>query len=86
MAILLGIITITVPITLFNTENNQNTLHDRNNNGFLPEGVDNTYEPTPTESDLKASPISFLKSIGLMVVPSFLIALGAFVLIRKKND
>ena len=84
-AILLGIITITVPITLFNVEENQNTIYDRNNgNGLLPEGVDNSLAPTTTEKDLVVSPISSLKSIGLMVVPSFLVALGVFVLIRKK--
>jgi hypothetical protein len=85
IAILLGTITITVPITLFNIKENQNTPYDRNNgNGFLPEGADNSLAPTTTEEDLVISPISSLKSIGLMIVPSFLVALGIFVLIRKK--
>lgn len=82
IAILLGIITITVPITLFNIKENENTLYDRNNNGFLPEGADST--PTTTEMDLVASPISSLGSIGLLVVPSLLIAIGVFALSRKK--
>lgn len=84
-AILLGIITIIVPITLFNIEDKENTLYDRTNeSGLLPSGIDNTIEPTPTEMDLAASPISSLGSIAILVVPSLLIALGFFVLSRKK--
>ncbi len=85
IAVLLGIITITVPITLLNIEENQNSLYDRNSgNEPPPEGVDNSFSPTTTEKDLVVTPISGLKSIGLMVVPSFFVALGVFVLFRKK--
>lgn len=84
LAILLGIITITAPITLFNIKDNQNTPYEEDNESrFLPEGVGNTLNQT-TNTNFVSSHFSILNSIGLLVVPSFLVALGVFVLIRKK--
>ncbi|MEJ2240876.1 MAG: hypothetical protein P8Y18_01855, partial [Candidatus Bathyarchaeota archaeon] len=85
LAILLGILTITVPIALFNIEDNENTIYDRSDGNELPpEGIDSSFEPAITEKDLVVSPISGLISIGILVVPSLLIAIGVFALSRKK--
>lgn len=51
----------------------------------VPEETNN-YQVTFTETDITSNLSSNLLSIGLMMIPSFAIALGVFVLLRKRTN
>ena len=62
----------------------QGPPNESNDNGISPEVSDETIEPTKNETHFLLDSASGLTSIGLMAIPSFLIALGIFALIRKR--
>ena len=107
IAILLGSVTMVVPLALLgpsnlipddkyiNTESGEETF-ERNDALSSPEAsaeqIDGTetYDKSPpeaakSESSLRGTDVaSDLSSIGLMAVPSFLVALGVFVYLKKR--
>ena len=107
IAILLGSVTMVVPLALLgpsnlipddkyiNTESGEETL-ERNGVLSIPEasaeqsGGTDTYdsspkEPAACESTLRGTDVaSDMSSIGLITVPSFLVALGVFVYLKKR--
>ena len=63
---------------------------ERNDSSDTPKVPPSSPEPVPSEtesadSDLgEVNALSGLSSIGLMIIPSFVIALGAFVYLRRR--
>ncbi|MHC3129541.1 MAG: hypothetical protein IBV52_05635 [Candidatus Bathyarchaeota archaeon] len=107
IAILLGSVTMVVPLALLgpsnlipddkyiNNESGEETF-ERNDVLASPDasaeqsGDTETYDISPTEATKSESTlgetdvVSDLSSIGLMAVPSFLVALGVFVYLKKR--
>lgn len=109
IAILLGSVTMVVPIALLGPSN---LIPDNNYTDTVPESGEETFErndvlaspdasaeqsgdtetydnsskePSACESTLSGTGVvSDLSSIGLMAVPSFLVALGVFVYLKKR--
>jgi hypothetical protein len=52
----------------------------------LQEPTEEAPEPALSETDLITDSLSTLSSIGLMIIPSFLIALGAFIYLKKRTS
>jgi len=107
IAILLGTLTIVLPITLIGPSdsipegqysiNSTDVGGDTQNRSYADEGTyegsdtwtspdltDNPPEPLTTEANLTNGIDARLTSIGLMIVPSFLMALGVFIYIRRR--
>jgi hypothetical protein len=84
LAILLGTITMVAPLALLGPEDPITDTEDtltvpeytvRNSEVEEPDNQDRSYDDSKT---------SDLSPIGLMTVPSFLVALGVFVYLRKR--
>jgi len=104
IAILLGTVTMVVPLALLGAggstqdhvlESGGETL-ERNDMLTTPEppanqsadteSYDYSVKPAAAESTLRETDVaSNLSSIGLITVPSFLVALGVFVYLRKRT-
>ncbi len=106
LAILLGTVTMVVPLTLlgtsesipegnytvrFNdTETSRQASDSLNGGKFESDNKSPTPEPTNPEAPqivlslTKTETASDLSTIGLMTIPSFLVALGVFVYLRKR--
>jgi hypothetical protein len=107
IAILLGTITIVLPITLLGPSdsihegqyniNSTDVGLDTQNRSYADEGsnegsdtwtnpdlTDNPPEPLTNEANSTYGIDAKLTSIGLMIVPSFFIALGVFIYIKRR--
>jgi len=104
VAILLGTVTMVVPLALLGTGDSTRN-HVLESGGETPErndmlttpeppanqsadteSYDYPVKPSAAESTLREADVaSNLSSIGLITVPSFLVALGVFVYLRKRT-
>jgi hypothetical protein len=100
IAILLGTVTMTAPLALLGTEagslnflvqggldNESAYQENRNlldNSSFDINQSGGTYSPPTGSYNISTEPSSDPTQIGLLVIPSFLVALAFFVLFKKK--
>ena len=98
VAILFGMVTMVAPLALLinndviptgqyaiNTTNGEDDTQNRNYDNESPtENIDNGISPEVSDQTLIIDSASGLTSIGLMAIPSFIVALGIFAYIRKR--
>ena len=89
LAILLGTVTMIAPIALLgpDSEKNISAVPSANESGSQTldatrENGSYTYSP---ESNNSEEPPSNPSQIGSLLIPSFLVALGVFILFKKRN-